>query len=111
MPKISPDATSENNDAFDKGMEVLGMTVPSSVIITGVGRKANTGNYENIDLFAGVTIPLGMVPDMNDLEAFKEAVAAACELGFLLASKETGARYNLIKEMQSGGRKEDPTPT
>jgi len=82
------------------------------MVITGVGRKANTGNYENIDLFAGVTIPLLMVPtDPDDLEKFKEAVTAACELGFLLASRETGARYNLIKEMQEGGRKEDPTVT
>lgn len=107
MPKINPDPNDENVPKL--ATHAQGIVPSGAVVITGVGRKVNTGNYENIDLYAGVTIPLSVLPD--DLDKFKEAVAAACELGFLLASQETGSRYNLIKEMQAGGRKEDPTPT
>lgn len=66
-------------------------------MIVGCNRKINTGNFENIDIYAGITIPVLSLP--TDLEAFKEAAEAAADLGFAIVSQETAQRYQLIKEM------------
>lgn len=76
-------------------------TVSTPVIFCGVNRKINTGNFENLDVYFGLSIPVMAFP-VEDLEAFQEAVSEAAELGFRVASKETGARYNRVKELQQG---------
>lgn len=68
----------------------------SPVVICGVNRKVNIGNYESLDIYAGVTIPLKDV-DVSDVGALKTAVTEACSTGFAIASKETFDRYTLIK--------------
>lgn len=73
----------------------------SPIVICGVNRKINIGNFENIDVYAGVTIPLHGV-SFVDKEALTAAVEEAVAYGFSLASKETGERYMLIKESQQG---------
>ncbi len=71
------------------------------VFICGVNRKINIGNFENIDVYAGVTIPLVDI-DPADKEALADAVRAAAAHGFSMVSQETGERYTLIKEAQQG---------
>ena len=71
------------------------------VFICGVNRKVNIGNFENIDVYAGVTIPLVNI-DPSDKEALSEAIKEAAADGFALVSKETGERYTLIKDSQQG---------
>ena len=73
------------------------------MLFAGVNRKVNIGNFENIDCYCAVSVPIMLLPD-QDLEAFKQAVAEAAELGFQLASRETALRYSKIKESQKGGR-------
>jgi hypothetical protein len=71
------------------------------VFICGVNRKVNIGNFENIDVYAGVTIPLVNI-DPSDKEALSEAIKEAAADGFALVSRETGERYTLIKDSQQG---------
>lgn len=70
------------------------------VLICGVNRKINIGDYENIDIYAGLTIPM-VGADPSNVEAFKKYVEDAAELGFQLVSSETFERYRKIKEMQA----------
>jgi hypothetical protein len=74
---------------------------PTPVFICGVNRKINIGNFENIDVYAGVSLPLANVSAENR-EALQEAIENAAAYAFELMSKETGQRYLLIKESQQG---------
>jgi hypothetical protein len=87
------------------GVEAHAPTVMNAgypMVLCGVQRKINTGNFENIDVYCAVSIPLFCLPD--DAETFFAAVRAAAELGFTLSSQETGERYNVVKNMQREGR-------
>lgn len=105
MPKISKSAMEQDLDSPIASTieEALGSisisTVP--VFICGVNRKVNIGNYENIDVYAGIALPLDGVSS-GDKEALSAAIQEAAAYGFSLVSKETGERYYLIKESQSG---------
>jgi hypothetical protein len=105
MPKISKTAIEQSIDSpLDQVVNLLSneITLASSpIVICGVNRKINIGNFENIDVYAGVTIPLHGV-SFEDKEALKTAVEEAVAYGFSLASKETGERYALIKDSQQG---------
>jgi hypothetical protein len=79
------------------------------MLLAGVNRKINTGNFENIDVYCAISVPIMLVPG-QDLEAFKQAVVEAAEIGFGIASRETGGRYAKIKEMQRAGRPNQPPP-
>ena len=114
MPKLSNTAGEETRD--DKiGEEVTLITptiavTPMVMITCGVNRKVNTGNYENIDLYTAITLPL---PDVgvHDMDALREMVKLGAEIGFGLASRETGERQILIKEAQRAGRQSvEPAP-
>lgn len=105
MPKISKNALEQDVDSpIGKAVEeTLGSisisTVP--VFICGVNRKINIGNYENIDVYAGIALPIDGV-SLEDKSALSDAIQDAAAYGFGLVSKETGDRYYLIKESQAG---------
>jgi hypothetical protein len=105
MPKINKSAQEESlGSPIEQVVNLVSgeISVSSSpVFICGVNRKVNIGNFENIDIYAGITIPLAGV-DPSDKEALNEAVKEAAAYGFSLVSKETGERYMLIKEGQQG---------
>lgn len=105
MPKINRSAQEESlGSPIEQVVNLVSgeISVSSSpVFICGVNRKVNIGNFENIDIYAGITIPLAGV-DPSDKEALNEAVKEAAAYGFSLVSKETGERYMLIKEGQQG---------
>lgn len=98
MGKINPETPDESVNQMAEAS--LHINYPN--LVCGVSRKINIGNYENIDVFASISIPVLEIPH-EDLEAFKEAVAEAAQVGFSIASMETGERYHKIKELQSGG--------
>jgi len=105
MPKINRSAQEESlGSPIEQAVNLMSgeISVSSSpVLICGVNRKINIGNFENIDVYAGITIPLEGI-SFADREAMAEAVKEAAAYGFALVSKETGERYMLIKEGQQG---------
>lgn len=105
MPKISKTAHEQSTDSpLDQVVNLMTQEITVStnpVFICGVNRKINIGNFENIDVYAGITIPLVDI-DPSDREALAEAVKNAALDGFSIVSRETGERYSLIKESQQG---------
>jgi hypothetical protein len=105
MPKINKSAHEESmGSPIDQVVNLMSGEISistSPVFICGVNRKVNIGNFENVDIYAGITIPMANV-DPADKEALAEAVANAAAYGFSLVSKETGERYMLIKDGQQG---------
>lgn len=105
MPKISKTAHEQSIDSpLEQVVNLMTQEVTIStnpVFICGVNRKINIGNFENIDVYAGITIPLTDV-DPSDREALSEAIKLAAADGFSIVSRETGERYTLIKESQQG---------
>lgn len=105
MPKINVSAQEQSlGSPIEQAVNAVAgeISISSSpVFICGVNRKVNIGNFENIDIYAGITIPLANV-DFSDKESLSEAVKEAAAYGFGLVSKETGERYLLIKESQTG---------
>lgn len=105
MPKVNKNAHEQSTDSpIDQVVSLMSQEIAIStnpVFICGVNRKVNIGNFENIDVYAGITIPLNNV-DPSDKDALAEAVKDAAAYGFSLVSRETGERYALIKDGQQG---------
>ena len=103
MPKITKNAHEETSGSpIDQVVSSMTGEISLSsdpIFICGVNRKINIGNFENVDVYAGITIPLTNVSFQNK-EALTEAVKDAAAYGFSLVSRETGERYTLIKESQ-----------
>lgn len=100
MAKINTNAKDEAvSDIETAAMEVVKGSIPFPMMICGVTRKINIGDYENIDVFNAIAVPIMEFPQ-DDLDAFKQAAMDAAELGFAITSGETGKRYNTIKELQ-----------
>lgn len=104
MPKVPTERMEEGVNpqglfSLEELKKHASFSVPT--FIACVNRKVNTGNFENIDVLSGITIPIFALPQENP-EAFLEAVKDAAELAFKIASGETGERYGTIKEFQSG---------
>lgn len=105
MPKLNKSAQEQSTDSpLDQVVNLLSNEIAltsAPIVICGVNRKINIGNFENIDVYAGVTIPLHGL-SYEDKDKLTLAIEEAVSYGFSLASKETGERYMLIKESQQG---------
>lgn len=106
MPKITKTAheQSATDSPIDQVVNLMAQEISIStnpVFICGVNRKINIGNFENIDVYAGITLPLSDV-SLENKEELRKAIEDAAAYGFSLVSKETGDRYLLIKESQQG---------
>lgn len=104
MPKVSQNAFEQStgspiSEAVSSNPSMAISSTP--VLVCGVNRKVNIGNFENIDIYAGISLPLNNV-SMEDKEALAKAIEEAAAYGFSLVSKETGDRYSLIKDAQQG---------
>lgn len=104
MPKISQNAFEQStgspvSEVVSSNPSLSLSSAP--VFVCGVNRKVNIGNFENIDIYAGISLPLSGV-SLEDQESLTKAIEEAAAYGFALVSKETGDRYTLIKESQQG---------
>ena len=89
MPKINRSAQEESlGSPIEQAVNLVSGEISVSstpVLICGANRKVNIGNFENIDIYAGITVPLSGV-DVTDKEAMAEAVKEAAAYGFALVS-------------------------
>lgn len=96
MPSLPRDPKEHNlQDDINHHLANISITT-QPVLITGVNRKANVGNFETVDVYAGLAIPLGLDLDGN-FELLAEIVEKAAIYGFALTSKEVAERYQTIK--------------
>ncbi len=98
MPKISNDPTEEGSVISDAVQQLLTMT---PVFICGVNRKANIGNFENIDVYSAIALPMpeaANIGQLTDVE-LTAIVAHTAEIGFQIVSAETFQRYDTIKKL------------
>lgn len=111
MPKISENALEQSEDSMQQMMEQMlknaAMHAVCPTFLCGVNRKINIGNFENIDVYSGLSVPL--LPQYTNIlptnpEELQQAVATAAELAFGITSQETAQRYIAIKDMQKAGR-------
>lgn len=104
MPKINKSAFDNSIDSpLANAITTLGDKIIMSsepILICGVNRKINIGNFENIDVYAGITLPLNI--SYEDKEELKKEIHDAATYAFSLMAKETGDRYMLIKDSQQG---------
>ena len=111
MPDKKPNAKDiEDSSALARAVEEALATVSvttTPVVIVGVNRRANIGNYEHIDIYGGVALPM-IGSSLEDPEALSRAVQDAAEIGFREASRETFNRYSLIKDAANPRQEEEP---
>lgn len=104
MPKITESAVEQSvSNVMDSVVAThQKLTVRTEPVLTvAVGRKINTGNFENVDVMVCLTVGIEGA-DPSNVDAFSQAVKDAASQAFSLASKETADRYNAIKEAQQG---------
>lgn len=108
MPSVQ-----KNDEVKDKSLSTFERLMLDAVnnvnkvpqVVCGVGRRITTVQYEHIDVFFGVTLPV-INADLGDVEKLKEQLNEVATEGFMIASKETGERYLLIKDALKGGIEE-----
>jgi hypothetical protein len=102
MPKINESIVEQSvNPVMDAVISTHQRVVVTTepVLTVAVGRKVNIGNFENVDIMACLTVPMTGVDPANG-EDFSNAIKEAAAEAFSLVSRETGERYQLIKESQ-----------
>lgn len=100
MAKINTGASDKTNDDLGQKLTPMmsNLTITTNpVVICGVQRKANIGDFETIDAYCAVALPLGEV-SLVDQDALGEAIKEAAAYGFHVTSSETLDRYKIIKE-------------
>lgn len=102
MPKINESIVEQSvnpvmDDVVSTHQRLIVTTDP--VLTVAVGRKVNIGNFENVDIMACLTVPMSGVDPKNSQD-FSEAIKEAAAEAFSLVSRETGERYQLIKDSQ-----------
>lgn len=98
MPKNAADTADQSKNRLEElAAEAIKGIMPYPVVISGVSRKVNIGNFENIDVYSGIVMPIMALPWQDE---FLEAVEVASKEGFAITSRETGDRYDHIKGSQ-----------
>lgn len=99
MPTKNKNANEQTTNNFnDETNEILTKAiVNNSVYVScGVNRRVNLGNFEHLDIYAGVAMPIDA--DVKDItNDISNAIAEAMRI----ASLETNERYQAIKQAQS----------
>lgn len=105
MPRVSNNPKDEDSlvaEAVERQLKIM----PGILYFAGVSRKANVGNYETIDVYSGIGIPVGLLDESKSLneETLRTIASEAADIGFSIVSAETWERYSLIKNMQDGSK-------
>ncbi len=104
MPKVSNNASDKTNeDSLTGKLEPFTQNIvmtTNPVVITGVQRKANVGNFETTDVYCAVALPINWTEALSDdnFEELKALMVDAIEKGFFITSYETAVRYKTIKD-------------
>lgn len=111
MPNRKPNAKDqEDSSAIEKAvkenLQQLSVTT-TPVMIVGVNRRASLGNYEHIDIYSGIALPM-VGASLDDPEALSRAIKDAAETGFKETSRETFDRYAVIKDAANPRTEEEP---
>jgi len=88
-------------DSIEKTLANIAVST-NPVIICGVNRKVNIGNYESVDIYAGICLPVAENFDSANLDGITAVLEKVAEYGFKLTSQEANKRYQLLKEFQKG---------
>lgn len=97
MTKLSSNAVDKVNESLETKLEPVINQISITtqpVVICGVQRKANIGNYENIDVYVAVALPIVLSEGAELDTIIREKIDEVCKI----ASEETYDRYKLIKE-------------
>jgi hypothetical protein len=102
MPSVKQNAADKANDLSD---QVVGMfpnlqTTQQPVVICGVQRKINIGNFENIDVYCAVAMPLD-ISHCVDNDQVTEMIDVKLDELLHITSKKTSEKYNLVKNSKS----------
>lgn len=111
MAKLTNNAKDEQEDSLPAKIKDLISNISITtdpVVICGVSRRASLGNFEHIDIYAGVALPVSGL-NLEDREHLTGVLMEAAETGFNITSSETYQRYALIKDAQRPPREEPPT--
>ncbi len=97
MAKIASAANDKAQDLQERIEPMLSNLVVSTqpIVICGVQRKANIGNFENTDIYCAVALPANLTEDERfDMDKLNEKLVSLVEYGFHFTSSETLSRYN-----------------
>jgi len=103
MPNINE---STSDKIVNKGVDLMDQATMSAattqvpVITCGVNRRINLGNYEHLDIFSGLALPLDTEMTEDLLSKITDKIAE----GMTIVSRETNERFQMITEAQSNGR-------
>lgn len=98
MAKLPSGAVSKTEDDLDTKLSAFTPNISITtkpVVVCGVQRKANIGNFENVDVYCAVVLPVD-VADGCDEEELHRVITETAETGFKMASEETYSRYKLL---------------
>ena len=76
------------------------LTITKPTIITGVQRKVNIGNFETVDVYCALALPVDVQMPLGS-EELREVLSEVVAEGFRTASIETGSRYTEVKNRAS----------
>lgn len=94
MPGLSTENVEQSEKKMENQLTQAGHMTVEPMVVCGVNRKVNIGNYENIDVYVGVSLPISSIGESDDI---REAVKEAARVGIEMASEETFSRYEAIK--------------
>ena len=103
MAKLStePDSKSLDDNLVPFIKELTVTTQP--VVVCGVQRKANIGNYENIDIYCAVALPANVIDDGHvDGDTLTQKLVELASQGFAFASEQTLSRYEMASQVARG---------
>ena len=99
MPKIASGASDKTQSIMSNTDEILKSELSVTthpVVVCGVQRKINIGDFETIDVYCSAALPVP-VNDVQDFDELEAKLIPAMEKLLYLTSKETGEKYSLIK--------------
>lgn len=91
MARINPENSADNI------VNTVHTTSGNAALVCGVNRKVNVGNYETVDVYCSITLPIPNINGLMSAEELKPIIEDAAMTGFSLVSREVNDRYNLIK--------------
>lgn len=99
MAKMNTNASDQSKSLDDHMAEVMSSMVVTTqpVMVTGVQRKVNIGNFETIDIYCAVALPV-VVADQLNMQELVDKLGEVAQVGFHITSSETLSRYKVVKD-------------